>query len=235
MSLDLTKLTKQEFYQFRKDLLLYSKRFKVSFEDAEEIVNDSILKALKYFDNEKGSFESLCKVILKNKILNHLRDNSEMYLLVMLDENESKYRADDVLAINESSEEVSDFYSKLILKLSEEELILFNELKKLSVTQKKFSISQASKNLKLPPLKGWDLFRKIQRKSNNVLSENRIEKSQIFLQKDKRFHYLLSDWYIDIFHKMLISDKAIFMFNKFLTKLTSDQTIKLNHIYDPRF
>ncbi len=56
-------------------LIRYSKRYKLSHEDLEHIVSESIVKALENFDEDRGSFESLCLVIIKNKVFNFTRDN----------------------------------------------------------------------------------------------------------------------------------------------------------------
>jgi len=90
-----TKISYSNFNRFRNRLLDYSRRFKIPFEDLEELVNDSILKALDNFDSERGSFESLCIVILKHKIFNFKRDNPFLYFLVLLDENENIFKADE--------------------------------------------------------------------------------------------------------------------------------------------
>ena len=82
----LTELSYTNFLKFRNNLLLYSKRFKISAEDAEEIVNDSILKALDSFDSERGSFEGFCKFILRNKLLNFKRDNIDLFILIVINE-----------------------------------------------------------------------------------------------------------------------------------------------------
>lgn len=168
----LTKISYNNFNKFRNKLLDYSRRFKIPFEDIEEIVNDSILKAIENFDSERGSFESLCIVILKHKVLNFKRDNSYLYFLVLLDENENIFEANDrSIEDKENVEMALKFLSKLRNELSEEERKLFNEIYDMCENSGKMSISKASKNIGVEPLKGWDLFRKIQRKASIQCSE----------------------------------------------------------------
>lgn len=160
------KLSYNNFNKFRNKLLDYSRRFKIPFEDLEELVNDSILKALDNFDSERGSFESLCIVILKHKIFNFKRDNPILYFLVLLDENENIFEANEKsIEEKESVEIASNFLNELKSKLSGEEIKLFNEILNMCETSNKISISKASKNIGIEPLKGWDVFRKIQRKA----------------------------------------------------------------------
>lgn len=167
----LTELSYNNFNKFRNKLLDYSRRFNIRFEDLEELVNDSILKALDNFDSERGSFESLCIVILKHKIFNFKRDNPFLYFLVLLDENENIFKADEKsIEEKESIEKASNFLNELKTKLSVDEIKLVNEIYNMCETSTKLSISKASKNIGIEPLKGWDIFRKIQRKANDFIA-----------------------------------------------------------------
>ena len=64
-----------DFNTHRKNLIFYARGWKIPYEDIEEIVNDTILKALENFDNERGNFESYCRFILKNQIINFKKSN----------------------------------------------------------------------------------------------------------------------------------------------------------------
>lgn len=162
-----TNTSYNNFNKFRNKLLDYSRRFKIPFEDMEELVNDTILKALDIFDSERGNFESLCIVILKNKIFNFKRDNPYLYFLILIDENETVLEADEKsIEEKESLKVASDFLADLKSRLSEDEVRLFNEIYDMCETSNNVSISKASKNIGIEPLKGWDIFRKIQRKAN---------------------------------------------------------------------
>lgn len=92
----------------------YSKKFKIQFEDLEEIVNEAILKAWKHFNNDRGSFESLSLVIIKNQIFNFTRDNAHLWFLVLLDENEESI---DTYYISFEKKEENEMALNYIIKL----------------------------------------------------------------------------------------------------------------------
>lgn len=173
----LKNLSDSEFRSFWLNLIAYSGKFRISREDAEEIANDAILKAMDFYDENRGSFESLCKVILKNKLINFKRDKAELYLMIYIDEFENNFSADDYISELETEQKnipALMFIANLRNKLKPDEVIFFDELYKLCKETCKLNISEASKNLGLLPEKGWDVFRKIQRKANNLSEQRNI-------------------------------------------------------------
>lgn len=223
-----TKLSYNNFNKFRNKLIDYSKRFKIPFEDLEELVNDSILKALDNFDSERGSFESLCMVILKHKIFNFKRDNPFLYFLVLLDENENVLEADDESIEDRENIEIAlNFLKEIKSELSEDELKLFNEIYNMCESSNKISISKASKNIGIEPLKGWDIFRKIQRKSNSIS----IDKKLLGF-----YDTSLPEWEIvNRAEESVNEDQPYYLTQKNKFSFSDDVINKLNSLYSFRF
>lgn len=227
----LTQLSQKNFNAFRNRLIDYSRRFNIPNEDIEEIVNDSILKALKYFDNDRGSFESLCNVIIKNKIINFKRDNASLYLLVLIDNNEDIVDA-DVNSFEEKEEnEIARTYLLILKsKLSEEELKLFNELYEMSKTGNKMIVSQASKNIGIEATKGWDIFRKIQRKAQRHRSSIALREGSDLLsvcESEEIPYKILNEQ-----AQQLPERASDYEINQFVLSLSEESNLKLNSIYN---
>lgn len=157
------------FEKYRNSLIVFAKRYKVPYEDIEEIVNDSILVALHSFDKDRGSFEAYCRVILKNRLRNFIRDHFEVLILASIDdknEYENIYRfVKENLNKEEIEIEFKQKLSKIYLILDNDEKLFLDQIQKTYTPEKGISISDAARNIGIEPLKGWDLFRKIQRKA----------------------------------------------------------------------
>lgn len=211
--------------------MLYSKRFKISAEDAEEIVNDSILKALDSFDSERGSFEGFCKFILRNKLLNFKRDNIDLFILIVINEYE------DIITANEKTMEEKEnnimavnFINELKKILSEDEIQLFNALYESCDLNDKISISKVAKSISLSPQNGWDIFRKIQRKAKRI---NDLRKKQYKIADEnlslnfEHIEFYCRELSYEGFEKKITTAG----FGKLINSLNIGHIQKLNSIY----
>lgn len=205
-----------EFLNLWNKLLRYSKRYKISHEDLEDIVSESIVKALEYLNEDRGSFESLCLVIIKNKVFNFTRDNKFLFLLVLIDDADEIIEPDTKTFEDKEQNIIAlKFIDKLKKKLDEEELILLNAFYELCESSEKPNISKASRLIGLEPNKGWDIFRRIQRKAEINKYENIIEETEIYVSDFRK---------MDNISKMNISSK----YNKSFDSLPIEKTPELN-------
>lgn len=224
----LNEINLKNFNLLRNSLIIYAVSLKISKEDAEEIVNDSILKALDRFDNKQSSFETFCKVILKNLISNFKRDNSDRYLIDKIDEEENN--SDLTAGDEEFSYQIEDlinysnsFLAELESILDEKELELFRIIKLYSESSENISVKAASESIGLNAQKGWDLFRKIQRKAANLRNDytkDSASVSGLFYAFEEKIR--VSD--ISEFH----SDEYSTHFNRLINQLSSSQLEKLS-------
>jgi DNA-directed RNA polymerase specialized sigma24 family protein len=181
----LSKTSQKNYDDFKNKLINYSRKYKIQLEDLEEIVNDSIFKAWNNCNEDRGKFESYCLVIIKNKIFNFTRDNANLFLLVLIDENEDIFKADEYSIEDKENNIIAlKYFDKLRTRLSEEELKLFDELYKMCESFTKADISKASRNIGLDPEKGWNLFRKIQRKAVREKSSPSFQKGLPFISEE---------------------------------------------------
>lgn len=146
----------KNFIKYRKSLLYFSQKFNLPLQDTEEMVNDTILAALNSFDHDKGSFESYCRFILKNKIFNFKRDNKELFLLVVFDDLEEIFNSEEFTIEEKEKHNLAvKFLDKLKKTLSGPELEFYNSIYASCDKKVKINISETSKNLGIDPKKGW--------------------------------------------------------------------------------
>lgn len=226
-----------DFVELWNKLLRYSRRYKISHEDLEDIVSESIIKALEHFDADRGSFESLCLVIIKNNVFNFTRDNKFLFLLVLIDD------AGDIIEPypetfedKESNKLAVKFIDKLKEKLDEEELNLLKAMYDLCESSDKPNISNASRLIGIEPTKGWDIFRRIQRKAKfkkfksivecvkEPYNNKRVEdaESRLFSSKSIDQSYFIESLEEEIDKKFII----------FIESLSKENLSRLEKIYE---
>lgn len=227
----MTEISKQNFYKYWNSLINYAVTFKIRKEDAQDIATDTILKALEYFNKDRGNFETYCRFILKRKVLDFKRIYADTYLLMFIDdEGEIVDPEKDQYDEKETNELSDSFLKELKTELDEKELKLFGSLILYCQSSEKISVSAAAENIGLDKFKGWDLFRKIQRKAKQ-LNKNKIYESEkrnympeySIIQKFSEDHY---------FHKLSVekfSYNSNFIF--FLNSLNSIQTKELSELF----
>ncbi|MCY7363608.1 MAG: hypothetical protein LH629_16300 [Ignavibacteria bacterium] len=238
--------TDKKFREFRKSLLNYSRRFSISFEDREDYVSEAIIAGLGSFNEDKGSFEGYCRVIIKNRILNFInRGNIDIILTSILDDNDIIFADEDILFENKENNKIAKKFLKMLrTELSEDEVKLFNEVYETSEFNKKVNISQASENIDLNSSVGWDTFRRIQRKARKLYEGLK--------DKDEEMKFVIKEYKVVSFHEPQFeykgkpSDKGEFPdirfqkaipktidnFEEFISNLSYIQLNKLNLIYN---
>ena len=216
-----------DFNTHRKNLIFYARGWKIPYEDIEEIVNDTILKALENFDNERGNFESYCRFILKNQIINFKKSNKDLFLLITIDDKEDILPSDTILFEEiENNILARKFLEQLKNELLDDELILFEEIYRNCEKMEDVNISKASREVSLDP-RGWDIFRRIQRKANKIY-KNSISRGVGFeFIPEYRF-----DADQDIQFQLDVRHVPTYGYEKFLSHLNEIQLDKLRKLYN---
>lgn len=228
----------KNFKKFRESLLLYSGRFNVSYEVREELINDVILIAIDSFDHDKGSFESYCRVILKNKILNFKRDKKDLFIFISLDDCEEMLPDYDIsIESKENIKSVVLFFEKLKVKLSNNELELFNEIYKICDSINKVNITKASGNIGIGVSTAWNIFRKIQRKASKLYKEMKAANVELLFTLAESSYFSTDAVferkdsykpYISFQKDTSFTDRG---YNNFISKLNMFQINKISTIY----
>ncbi len=140
----------------------------VSFQDAEDIVSNTLRSALEHHDSTRGELLPFCRTILNNAIKNFWRDRK-----VDLPFNDEQWSQPDdgpdlVLEEKERMESMKRTVEKLSKLLSEEELAFMRMLGQVVDELGDRAVSETARRLGLKPTKGWDLFRRIQRKAESL-------------------------------------------------------------------
>jgi DNA-directed RNA polymerase specialized sigma24 family protein len=152
----------EKFKELFDELMRYCLRRGIIMADAQDLVGASLESALKNFDPERGSFAALAQTALENRVKNHWRDRKP------LDPIEGAGDVEDPDAHPDLVDELTPQQERLrgiMAELTAEEKNFLLVLQSVLEEMDSRAVSEAARRLDMPPAKGWDLFRKIQRKA----------------------------------------------------------------------
>lgn len=159
------------FPKFRSfyDLLVRTGTFRgISFADSEDLAGDAIERALSAFVPAKGEFSVFCRAIHSNLMKNYWRDRKKTEPFEDVEGPADPGGEIDPLELAESLREIRSVLSEIEKKLSDDENAFLKHLQAVLDESGSRAISEAARCSGLTPAKGWDLFRKIQRKARGV-------------------------------------------------------------------
>lgn len=155
--------------------LLKTARIKGIPDDAaEDLVGDAILKAFEKFDPERGRFAPFSRKILENLIKNFWRGHRPNVPFEDIPEPPDPDNPYLLVEGKENVREVIRMARQIADKLDAEERKLFEALREVLREQDTRAVSEAARRIGLSAQKGWDLFRRIQRKSSPVVVEHAL-------------------------------------------------------------
>ena len=175
-----------KFREFYDSLVRSASSRGILLADAQDIAGDAIERALGGFDPAKGEFPAFCRAILANLMKNYWRDRKKTE---EFPNNEGPVDPEpfiDALELAESVREIRAALSEIKKNLSPGENAFLNHLQDVLDESGPRAISEAARRTGLTPAKGWDLFRRIQRKARGVsarfesdlfVSEVRVERA----------------------------------------------------------
>jgi DNA-directed RNA polymerase specialized sigma24 family protein len=144
-------------------LLAFAVRKGVFYQDAEDLVSATLHSALDKFSEDRGKFLPFCTTILNNKIKNYWRDKKPNDPFD--DDIASGLDHADDLEMEEERARMKLMLDRIREQLDDEEEAVFNALGVALEDLESRAVSQAARSLGLDPEKGWDIFRRIQRKA----------------------------------------------------------------------
>ena len=193
-----------KFRSFYDSLVRSATSRGILFADAQDLAGDAVERALASFDPAKGEFPAFCHTILSNLMKNYWRDRkkTEEYPNVEGPMDPEPFIA--ALELAESVREIRAALSEIKKKLSPKENAFLKHLQDVLDESGPRAISEAARRTGLTPAKGWDLFRKIQRKAKGMsakfgtdlfVSEVQIEMSSPMMaaQEQPEFSPSLTD------------------------------------------
>jgi RNA polymerase sigma factor (sigma-70 family) len=132
--------------------------------EAEDLVSETLIKALDHFDPGRGAFPVFCRTILRNGLKNYWRDR-KIHKELDPDSLEALSDTDPHTLNTYDQAHVAYVLERISGELTEEEreflMMLGNVLQEIEAR----AVSEAARRLGLPASKGWDVFRRIQRKA----------------------------------------------------------------------
>ncbi|HTY23709.1 MAG TPA: sigma-70 family RNA polymerase sigma factor [Desulfomonilaceae bacterium] len=174
-----------KFRSFYDSLVRSATSRGILFADAQDLAGDAVERALASFDPAKGEFPAFCHTILSNLMKNYWRDRKRTEEYADVDGPADPEPFIDALELAESVREIRAAVSEIKKNLSPQENTFLKHLQDVLDQSGPRAISEAARRTGLTPAKGWDLFRKIQRKAKGIsarlesdlfVSEVRIER-----------------------------------------------------------
>lgn len=157
-------------------LVYFALKRGVVFQDAEDLVQDTLITALGAHDQARGTFKTLSFTVLNNKIKNFQRDNRPA---APFDERDYAHGFSETVLereLKESEELMQKMLSRVERLLKADELSFLKELRIVAEMSESILVSETSRRLGLTPEKGWDIFRRIQRKvQKDVQSDTQVQ------------------------------------------------------------
>ncbi len=145
----------------------------VPYIDAEDLVSATLQVALENYDDERGEFFPFCHEILRNKIKNFWRDRRIHDPIDEVDIPDTFYAA--AFEEVQERERMKEMIERIQNVLTEEEKEFLNALGRVYEEFEDAAVSQAAVAVGLEPLKGWNIFRRIQRKAKHLFPVREIE------------------------------------------------------------
>ena len=150
---------------FRKlfdELMRYCVRRGIGFTDAQDLVGSSLEATLRRYDASRGSLGALAQVTLENRVKNFWRDRKTLVPIEGAGDVEDPGTRPD--AFDESAHD-QERLRTIMAELTPEERGFLLVLQSVLDEMDQRAISEAARRMGITPAKGWDLFRKIQRKA----------------------------------------------------------------------
>lgn len=178
----------KNFKEFRDhQLFIVKRKYNLRAEVIEDIFQDAIIVTLKKFDKERGEFDGFFSTVFENRVRNYLRDIRLRLILNSIESFENvEELEEEALVDNEFLKyfrSIEHFSNSLKKRLSEREFAFFKELKNVIVDNPRGFVSITSRNLGMEPIKGWDVWRRVQRKITQLLDERRDAQDMIGVQE----------------------------------------------------
>jgi DNA-directed RNA polymerase specialized sigma24 family protein len=165
----------QNFRRSFDELLRYALHRGVPFADAQDLVQASLVAALDGYDAAKGSYPGYCTTILGNRIKNYWRDRKPGEPIEEVDIPDPDLKEN--LEQEEERARMKMMIDRISTELTPEESAF---LKALGVAYEELesrAVSKAARSLGLEPEKGWDVFRRIQRKAKALFPDRAVGKT----------------------------------------------------------
>lgn len=159
---------KTELQVVWQKLLAFARSRQIPSRDAEDLVSEALRKALDRLDDTRGGLLPFSMTVLHNAMKNYWRDRK---IQVPFDDDESfacDDRPDMLLEEKEKLETMKRTIEQLSALLSAEELQFLKMFGEVMEDLEDRAVSETARRLAIAPAKGWNIFRKIQRKARSI-------------------------------------------------------------------
>lgn len=155
----------EKFGQLFQELMRFCLVRGIPLADAEDLVGSAVEAAVRSYDPARGAFAALAQTALANRVKNHWRDRKPLDPLDAAGEIPDPDAHPDVLdAVAHEQERLRG----IMKELTEDEKAFLLVLQSVLDEMDDRAVSEAARRMGLTAAKGWDLFRKIQRKAHRA-------------------------------------------------------------------
>jgi len=142
----------------------------LTFPDAEDLAQESIVAGMQSFDPARGDFGAFCRTIMANKAKNLHRDTRPQDPIpedggTFVDPGAGPGWANYYRQCREKTDQM---VADTVSSLDEEAADFFLVLAEVHADLSHGEVSEAARRLGVSPQKGWDIFRKIQRRFKDL-------------------------------------------------------------------
>jgi hypothetical protein len=157
-----------KFRSFYDSLVRSATSRGILFADAQDLAGDAIERAFSGFDPAKGEFPAFCHSVLSNLMKNYWRDRKKTEEYPDIEGPVDPDPPIDPMELAETLREIRAALSDIRKNLSPGENAFLKHLQDVLDESGPRAISEAARRSGLTPARGWDLFRKIQRKAKGM-------------------------------------------------------------------
>jgi DNA-directed RNA polymerase specialized sigma24 family protein len=149
-----------------RQLVARGLRTGIHLEDAQDLAGQTFMNALRSHDEGRGPFRPFCFTVHANLLRNHWRDRKPMIDIDDLpDEPMATGDPFTDLLSHEERETFRALADRILARLDPEEAAFFLTLSDVIADAVRAAVTEAARRMRITPLKGWDIFRRIQRKA----------------------------------------------------------------------
>ena len=138
----------------------------IPFDDAQDLVQETMVSALGKYDPVKGSYIAYCTAALHNRVVNYRRDRRSTVPAEEIDIPDEAPPAE--IETEEEHARRKAMIDRIRNVLTPEESEFLNAVGKTFIEMDSRVISEAARSLNMTPQKGTDVWRRIQRKAKKL-------------------------------------------------------------------
>lgn len=160
-------MNEEAFYSLWRPLYRFAVGRGVDNDEAEDLVMETICTVIDRYSPERGDILAFSFTVLRNRITNfHTRGPLKSPLTIDI-EDEAPTPLDHAIR-REDEHRAQSLFRRLVEMLTPKEIRFLEILRTQVADDGQYNVSEAARQIGIEPLRGHDLFKKIQRKLHQL-------------------------------------------------------------------